>query len=165
MAFTRKTWLWILVSVVGFGVLCIIAVAGFGMYFVRSHVHAGRSTSADAFRAFDEVRAKFKGDKPVYELDAKEHPRQIRQFSEMPTSSTKAEMAWMLIWDPEEERLLKMSMPFWVLRLGRQKIDISSGGFDFQRLQLDVGELQRVGPVLLFDLRSRGGERVLIWTQ
>ena len=56
-------------------------------------------------------------------------------------------------------------MPFWVLRLGRQKIDIAQGAFDFQRMELDVPELERVGPVLLFDLRRSGGERVLVWTQ
>ena len=165
MAFTRKTWLWIFVGVVGFGVLCIIAVAGAGMYFVSSHVQASKSSSADAFRAFDEVHAKFKHEKPVFELDAKEHPRQVRPFSSMPTASKKADMAWMLVWDTDDERLVKMSLPFWVLRLGRQKIDISSGGFDFNRLQLDINELQRVGPVLLFDLRTSDGDRVLIWTQ
>jgi hypothetical protein len=39
------------------------------------------------------------------------------------------------------------------------------GGFDIERLQLDVNELHRVGPVLLFDFKSTNGERVLIWTQ
>ena len=165
MGFTRKTWLWILVGVVGFGVFCIIAVAGAGMYFVSKHVHQGRSTSAEAFRTFDDVRAKFKNEKPVFEVDNREHPRQVRKFSDMPTSKAKADMAWILAWDPEREKLVKVSMPFWLLRLGRQKIDVSSGGFDFQRLQIDINELQRVGPVLLFDFRSTGGDRVLIWTQ
>jgi len=32
-------------------------------------------------------------------------------------------------------------------------------------VKLDVKELERVGPLLLLDLRSRGGQRVLIWTQ
>jgi len=165
MAFTRKTWLWILVGIVGFGVVCVIAIAGFGMYFVSNHVHAGPSTTAEAFKAFDDVRARFKNEKPVFELDNRDQPRQIRKFTEMPTSSTPADMAWILVWDPDRERMVKVSMPFWVLRLGRQKIDIANGGFDFQRLQLDVKELQRVGPVLLFDLRTGSGERVLVWTQ
>ena len=39
------------------------------------------------------------------------------------------------------------------------------GGFDFERMELDVNELERVGPVLLFEHRSNAGERVLIWTQ
>ena len=52
MAPSRKTWLWILVAVVGFGVICIVGLAGFGMYFVSNHVHAGRATTADAFKDF-----------------------------------------------------------------------------------------------------------------
>jgi hypothetical protein len=52
-----------------------------------------------------------------------------------------------------------------MLRLGRQKIDIASGAFDFERMQLDVNELERVGPVLLFDVHEGSGKRVLIWTQ
>lgn len=165
MAPTRRTWLWILVAVVGLGVLFIIAVAGFGLYFVSSHVKAERSTSADAFRAFDEARDRFKNEKPIYELDNRERPRQIRQFSDMPTSTVRTEVVWILVWDPDSERLVKVSMPFWLLRLGRKKIDINSGGFDFQELKLDVDELQRVGPVLVFDYRSTDGERVLVWTQ
>ena len=61
--------------------------------------------------------------------------------------------------NPDRQRLVKVSLPFWVLKFGKQKIDIMEGGFDFQRLQLDVNELQRVGPILLFDYRSNGGER------
>jgi hypothetical protein len=165
MAPSRKTWLWILVAVVGFGVLCIVGLAGFGMYFVSNHVHAGRATTADAFRAIDEAKAKFQTEKPVYELDKTEHPRQVRNFSDMPTSATKTNNVWVLAWDPDRERLVRLSLPFWVLKLGRQKIDVTSGGFDFQRLQLDINELQRVGPVLLFDFRSPNGDRVVIWTQ
>jgi hypothetical protein len=165
MAQTRKTWLWILVAVVGLGVLCVVAMAGFGMYFVSRHIHAGPSTSTDAFRAFDDARARFKDAKPIFELDDRERPRQVRPFSDMPTSATKTETVSILAWDPDRERLVNVSLPFWILRLGRQKIDITSGGFDFQRLELDMNELQRVGPVLLFDYRSNSGERVLVWTQ
>ncbi len=135
------------------------------MYFVTRHIHAGPSTSADAFRAFDQARARFKDAGPMFELDDRERPRQVRQFSELPTAAAKTEVVWVLAWDPDRERLVKVSLPFWVLRLGRQKIDIASGGFDFQRLELDVTELERVGSVLLFDFRTASGERVMIWTQ
>lgn len=165
MAPSKKTWLWILVAVLGLGVVFVIAVAGFGVYFVSNHVRAGQSTSADAFRSFDEARARFKEQPPVFELDNREHPRQLRQFADMPASATKADLLYILAWDPDRERLVKVSMPFWVLRLGRQKIDLMSGGFDFQSLQLDVNQLDRVGPVLLFDYRTPNGQRVLVWTQ
>jgi hypothetical protein len=70
-----------------------------------------------------------------------------------------------LAWDPDKARLARVSLPFWMLKLGRKKIDLTSGDFDFQRLPLDIEQLQRVGPVLLFDYRPAGGQRVLVWTQ
>jgi len=165
MAVSRKTWIWIIVGVVGFGVVCMIALAGFGLYFVANHVQARHATTAEAFRAFDEARAKFKDEKPIFDMDNVEHPRQVRAWSAIPTSQTPAKDVWVLAWDPDRERLARVSIPFWVLRLGKRKIDISAGRFNFDRLELDVNELQRVGAVLLFDFRTPGGERVLIWTQ
>lgn len=165
MAVSRKTLIWIIVGVVGFGVVCLIAVAGFGMYFVTHHVQARHATSAEAFSAFDEARAKFKDEKPVFDMDNTEHPRQVREWSSMPTSASKASDMWLLAWDPERERMARVSLPFWILRLGKRRIDISSGGFDLDQVDLDVNELTRVGPVLLFDLRMPSGKRVLIWTQ
>src|SRR4030095_5283585 len=167
MAGKRRLWLWILITVVGLCVVAVVAVAGFGMYFVRNHVHAGTATPAQAFKAFDAAGARFKDVKPIYEVDERRHPRELRRLSDLPTSVEKAEFVWVLAWDPDRERLVKLSLPFWVLKFGRQKIDImeGGGGLDLQRLQLDVNELQRVGPVLLFDYRSTSGERVLVWTQ
>ena len=165
MAGKRRTWLWILLTIVGLCFIAVIAVAGFGMYFVRSHVSAGPATSAQAFKAFDAAGSRFKDVKPIYEVDERRHPRELRRLSELPSSPEKAEFVWVLAWDPDRQRLVKVSLPFWVLKFGKQKIDIMEGGFDFDRLQLDVNELQRVGPVLLFDYKSSNGERVLVWTQ
>jgi hypothetical protein len=132
---------------------------------VSHHVQARHATSAEAYSAFDDAHAKFKDEKPVYDMDNMEHPRQVREWSTMPTSVSKTNEVWVLAWDPDRERLARVSIPFWILRLGKRKIDISTGGFNFERLELDVNELQRVGPVLLFDFRTGSGERVLIWTQ
>ena len=165
MAFSRRTWLWILLTVVGLCVVAVIAVAGFGMYFVRSHVSTATITPTQAFKTFDAAGARFKDARPVFEVDDRRHPRLTRKLSDMPSSSEKADYVWILAWDPDKQRLVKVSLPFWVLKFGRQKIDIMDGGFDIERLQLDVNELHRVGPVLLFDYKSANGERVLIWTQ
>lgn len=164
---TKRTWLWILLAVFGVGVLCMLALAGAGVYFVSNHVHTGQSTSVDAFRSFDEAKAAFKDQKPIFELDVREQPRIARSLADMPTSKDKPEMLWILAWDPDQERLVRVSVPFWVLRLGKRKIDIFNGdrGFTLERLQLDTEELQRVGPQLLFDYRTPAGERVLVWTQ
>lgn len=165
MAPSKKTWIWILVALLGLGVVFVIAVAGFGFYFVANYVKAGQTSSAEAFKALDEARAAFKDAPPLFELDKYEDPRLTRRLEDMPTATRKADMLHILVWDPDRERLVRVTMPFWMLRLGRQKIDISSGAFDLQRLQLDVQELERVGSILLFDYRPPGGQRVLVWTQ
>ncbi|HEX5069999.1 MAG TPA: hypothetical protein VFV78_07255 [Vicinamibacterales bacterium] len=165
MAVSRKTVIWIIVGVVAFGVVCLIAVAGFGMYFVFHHVQAGPATPTEAFAAFDEARARFKEDKPIFDIDKTERPRQVREWSTIPTSTAKTSDVRVLAWNPDRERLARVSIPLWVLPYLKGKVDISSSGFDFERLRLDADELRRVGPVLLFDFSTPSGVRVLIWTQ
>src|SRR3954465_10351516 len=108
MAAKRRTWLWILLSVLGLCVVAVIALAGFGMYFVRNHVHAGSATASQAFKAFDAASARFKDAKPVFDVDENRHPRELRKLSDLPTSPDKAEFVWVLAWDPDRQRLVKV---------------------------------------------------------
>jgi len=163
---SRKTWIWIIVACLALGVVAMAAVAGLGLYFVASHISTGRTSSADALRTFDEVRAEFKDARPLFEIDSHDEPRPTRRLTDLPASSTKPKNLWILAWDPDDERLSKISLPFWILRMGKQNIDVRhDGGFDLDKLDLDVDELERVGPVLIFDFRTSDGERVLVWTR
>jgi hypothetical protein len=164
---SRKTWVWILVGTAGVGLVGLIVVAGAGVYFVTRHISTEKSTSAEAIRAFDAVRASFPNQKPLYDLDNAERPRVARPLNKIPTSQSKPDHLWVLAWDPDDERLVKVSLPFWVLRLGKRKMEIigKDGGFDLERLNLDGEELERIGPALIFDFRDRDGVRVLLWTQ
>jgi hypothetical protein len=88
-----------------------------------------------------------------------------RPFSEFPTSSVRPEQLRVLAWDPDEERLIKISLPFWILKMHKAKMDVGAGeGFDLEHLNLDGEELARIGPALVFDYRERNGARVLLWT-
>ena len=165
MASKRRTWLWIIGGALVFCVLALIMVAGAGMYFISQHVATERSTGADAIRAFDAARERYK--EPLFEFDRADHVKLTRKLADLPTSSAKPEHLWILAWDPDDERLVRLSLPFWLLKLGRRKIDImqDSGGFNLERLNLDMRELERIGPALVVDYRTTSGERVLIWTQ
>jgi hypothetical protein len=165
MAPSKKTWLWIVLALLGLCVIFVIAIAGAGLYFVSHHVSTRTSTTAEALSAFDAARAPFKDLPPVYEVDERERVKQVRRIADLPDGKTRAQHMQVLVWDSEREKLVKVSVPFWVLRMGHQKIDIANSPFELERMQLDVKELERVGPLLLLDLRSRGGQRVLIWTQ
>jgi hypothetical protein len=164
---SRRKWIWIIVAVCSVMLIALFVIAGVGVYFVSQNIHASRSSSTDAVRAFEEVRMKFKEQRPLFELDSAHNPRVARSTSDIPTSPNKPEHLWILAWDTDEERLVKVSLPFWLLRMGKRKVDLfnSDSGFDLERLQLDVQELERIGPALVFDFRAKSGERVLVWTQ
>src|SRR5215207_9018228 len=102
----KRTWLWIIAGVLGVGVLCVIAVAGFGLYFVSSHVSTRTSTSADAFKAFDQARLQFKDVPPMYEVDDRERVKQLRALRQLPDGARRAEQMYVLVWDADRERLV-----------------------------------------------------------
>jgi hypothetical protein len=166
MTTKKRTWLWIVLACLAVCVIAMFVLAGAGMYFVMNHVNVRHSSSADALRSFDDARKEFKDQKPLFVIDSREQPRIARPLSEIPNGSTKPENLWILAWDPDEEKVVKLSLPFWMLRMGRKKMTVmESSGFDLERLNVDWRELERIGPALVFDLKSSKGERVLIWTR
>jgi hypothetical protein len=164
---TRKTWIWVLVGAAGVGVVALLAVAGSGIYFVSHHIQAERSTGPDALRAFDTALGSLSGTRPLYELDPSDQPRLTRPLAEWPAGSRRPDTLWMLAWDPEQGRLIHVSLPLWIFRMGHRKMPVvrDGHGFDLERLNLDIDELERIGPALVFDFRNQDGVRVLVWTQ
>jgi hypothetical protein len=164
---TRKTWIWIIVGVLALCVVAMLAIAGAGVYFVASHIDTRAASSSDAGVEFDKARALLSNQKPLFELDQRERPRLTRELASLPTAAAKPEYLWILAFDPDRDgRLVRINLPFWLLRLGRRKIQVMDRGeFDLSRLNIDVADLERIGPQLLVDHRSNSGERVLVWTK
>jgi hypothetical protein len=163
----RRTWLWILLGAVATGVVGLVALAASGVYFITQHVQSENTSSSQAIESFGAVTGQFGDMRPLYELDADHSPRTTRRLADMPTAATAASQLWVLAWDPGDERLVRLSLPFWILRIGNQKMKFAGGSqqWDLERLELDVGELERIGPALVFDYRDEEGVRVLLWTQ
>jgi hypothetical protein len=165
---SRRTWVWVLVGVGGLGVVALVAVAAAGAYFVTNRIQTETSTSVDAMHAFQAVTDRFGGATPLYEVDAADHARPTRPLEALPSSHTPPQDLWLLAWDPGDERLVRIALPFWMLRMGhKQKLSITANheGFDLRRLNLDIDELERIGSALVVDVRHEDGLRVLLWTQ
>jgi hypothetical protein len=160
----KRTWLWVLAAIGAICVIGLVVVAIAGIVFVRQHVETRTATSADADRAFESAKERFKGQVPLIELEAGD-AKVTRRLAELPTSSVTPANLWLLVWEPDDQQLVRMSLPFWILRFGRQNFQTRGRNFDLERLNLDVKELERIGPTLLMDQRMPSGERVLIWTQ
>lgn len=162
----RKTWLWIILACVGVIVVGLFAIAGVGVYLVASHIDTEPATNADAMRAFEQARAVFKDQQPLVELDANERPKLVKPLRDIPRSDTRARELSVMVWDDNDERLVTISLPFWLLRMGGRNIEINEGEwFRLRDLNLEVEQLERIGPHLVFDYRTPSGERVLLWTQ
>lgn len=160
---SRKT-LWIVLGVLGFILFCFIAFAAFGLYFVSQNLNMESATVAQAGRSFDDVRARFK-EPPILTLDDRERVTMTRQPPDKPAGE-KPQTMHVMAYDDEDSRIVRVTVPFWMLRLGREKIRLGSGSdLQFEQLRITAEELERYGPALLLDHRGVGGKRVLVWTQ
>jgi hypothetical protein len=136
------------------------------VYFVSRHVHAEASTSSEAIDAFEAVIKSFAGRRALYELDTHERPHLTADLSTLPSAPGKSGALMVQAWNPESQRLVRVSLPLWLLRLGPEQVRVSQGGdFDFSRLALNLDELERIGPALVLDYRNQDGVRVLLWTK
>lgn len=161
------TWLKIVLVVIAIGLLGMCAIAGVGVYFVSQHVNTATVSAPDALRQFDDARAKLKDQHPLIEIDANERVTQLRAVADMPTAALPAKTLVVMAWDPDDERIVNFRIPLWVLAMGERKVDLGIGAesFDMRRLNLDVKDLERIGPALVLDLQSPAGNRALVWTE
>ena len=167
MAGKVKTWVWVIVGIAAVGILCLIAMAAAGFYYFTQHIEARKASPTVAATEFDAVRSRFRGQKPLIELD--ERGRFLRSNTDRPAPENpkRPEALYVLAFDPDDEGLVKVSIPFWLLRLktGDARIDFGSGNVDLDDLELSVQDLERYGPTLILDQTNRGGDRVLVWSQ
>jgi hypothetical protein len=167
MAGRVKTWVWIVVAVVVIGILGIIAMAGVGIYFFSQHIETRTESPAGAARAFEQVSSRFSDQKPLIELD--EHGRYLRSNTDRqaaPGAKT-PEALHVMAFDPDDGRIVRVDIPFWLLRLKLRgsSIDFNGRRMELEDLKLTVEDLERYGPALVVDHRARSGERVLVWAQ
>lgn len=167
MAVKLKTWIWVIVGVIAFGILCVIAIAGAGFYYVTQNINARTVSSATAADEFDKVRKQFTGQKPLIELD--ERGDFLRSNTDRPVSANakSPETLYVLAFDPDDGGLVRVSVPFWLLRMKSHgaKIDLGGSRMDLEDLKLSVEDLERYGPCLILDQKNEGGDRVLVWSQ
>lgn len=164
---SRKTWVWAVVVLLAIVVVTMIVVAGAGVYFVTSHIKTERVATADALQSFEAVKASLPTPQPLFELDEDQRPRALRPLTDLPTSATRPDNLLLLAWDPDGERLIRASLPLWMVRFGKGRMHIGKDGhgFELDRLELDGEQLARIGPALVVDVRSHDGTRLLLWTQ
>ena len=165
MAGKIKTWVWVIVGIAVVGILGVIAMAAAGLYFVKSHVDIRSTTVAVATEDFQSVRQRFATQKPLIELD--EQGSFLRANVDRPNGTQRPQTLNIMAFDPHDEKVIRMALPFWLLRLksGGSRFDIGRSNVDLARMRITVEDLERYGPILILDQKDTDGSRVLVWSQ
>ena len=165
MAGKVKTWVWVVVGLVVCGILCLVAVAAAGLWFAKSHIDIRSASSASVSDDFARIRKQFSSQKPLIELDERGHL--ARANTDRPPGARRPESLNVMAFDPDEEKVIKMEIPFWLLRLKMQgtRFSVGNDSIDLHELHLTVEDLERFGPTLIVDHKGHNGERVLVWSQ
>jgi hypothetical protein len=162
-----KKWIWVVIAVIVACLGGVVAIAGVGFYFFKEHVVTHTASPAAASREFDQARAPFAGQKPLIELDR--HGTYVRSNPDRPASATRLrpDALVVLAFDPEDGRIVRLTIPFWMLRLktGGGSISFNGKRMDLEDLKLSVADLERYGSTLIVDHVSTEGNRVLVWSQ
>ena len=160
-----KTWVWVVIGVIALGIIGIVAMAAAGLWFVRSHVDVRSTTVSAASSDFESVRARFASQKPLIELD--DRGDFVHANTDRPAGAVRPQTLNVMAFDPDDEKVVRMELPFWLLRLKSGSGSFSMGGedFDLAKLRLTVEDLERYGPTLILDHKDRKGTRVLVWSQ
>ena len=167
MAGKVKTWVWVVVAIVVLGIIGIIGMAAAGMYFVARNFQTTEASPAAAGQRFEEVRAQFAGQRPLIELD--EHGEFLRSNldRERPVHPPVLDAIYVMAYDPHDTRVVRVKIPFWLIRLqkGGSTINFNGRDMNLEDLKITVEDLERFGPTLIIDHRAPRGDRVLVWSQ
>ena len=161
-----KAWVWVAIGVVTFVILCVITLAAAGLWFVRTHINVQPTTVAAATSDLQTIRDRFASQKPLIELD--DRGNFVHANIDRPASTQRPETLNVMAFDAGGERVVKVDIPFWLLRLKNRgsMIDLGGGGnIDLAKLRLTVEDLERFGPTLILDHRDPNGSRVIVWSQ
>ena len=167
MANTARRWLPI---VAGIAVLCVflgIGAIAVSVAYFSEHATVERDIDgARAGGAFDEAKQRFADPRPVVEFDAEGRPRYVEGIAGRKNPGT-VSAVHVLAWDPDERALASVALPMWLLRLKSGPIEFGTyvSGFDDHGVRLEVADLERYGPGVLFDFTAPSGERVLLSAQ
>jgi hypothetical protein len=165
----RKTWISVVIAaVIAVGMLAAASIGGTA-FFIYRHVNTQFTPNEKADEQFAQARARFAGQRPLIELRHNDDPVLHRDTIPAEMPAAKLETLRVLAYDTHDEKLVRVSIPFWLLRMAptRHVSFLNDTGIDFDadRIRLTLEDLERRGPGLILDQADRRGAHVLVWTE
>ena len=175
MASTKRTWLWVVLGIMGTLALIVVVVIGGAIFEFRRHVRTELIESQTAEEEFTRQRARFAGQQPLIEFTGSNGHDDQPTIHRAPDTARRVEIRTLrvLIYSFDEGRLIHADVPGWLLRAmrGRTRSTTPSwqGGafdadFNMQRVPFSIEDLERHGLGLVLDGRNRDS-RILMWSE
>ena len=174
MADTKKTILAVIGGIALLLILFIVAAIGGTAYFVRSHMNAQNASVESAKDEFAKARDRFAGQRPMIERTAAatgsddDDDRFVVHQPEATAHAVELNSLRALAYDHRKQRIVHISVPFWLLRLappGKGFSFMRNSDIDMERAHITVDDLERHGPGLILDTHDRHGADVLVWVE
>ncbi len=179
MAARTNRWVIVIVSVASVLVLGVVTLFGLGFYLFTSHIDIERDTDeARARESFGDARARLVGQEPLLLVENGDFTVSEPATLQNEGRDTRpVESLRVMFWDADDEVLVNLRVPFWLLRLGDEpnfelgkavrdahgsERSLRSDAFD---LDLSLADLERHGAGLVIDYERPGEEHILVWTE
>ena len=161
MAKKRSTLFWVIVGVV---FCAVVLFAGGLVWFFTSALERSPADEATATARFQELHDRFSGVTPIFAMGPN-GPVLNRQPPPKRATGQLRSMQ-MLGWDRNDEELVRVTIPFWMIRMKPGNINVSSGdGNRSVRLSLSADDLEGYGPTLLLEHTDEEGYHLVLWTE
>lgn len=173
MAPAKKILFRVVAALAAVGVAALLV----GTWWASSLYRSERTDTARASAAFAEVRQRFPGVDPAFEIrDARLVV--VREAAAV-SSSTVPAAAHMLVWQPRDQTLSRVTLPLWISKVATEPLPLEAlAGVGEQglgalmearrrgdELNIRIGDLERYGRTLLLDGVTADGMRVMMWNE
>lgn len=162
----KRSWLPIVAGIAVLLVCLIIAGLFVVAAVVRDRIEIDRTqTAASAEAEFEKVRLQFPGATPMLTYDGRQAA--LADTARQGASTTRLDSLAVLAWNPRQNELVRLSLPFWLLRMQGKPFVLGDmvNSFEDRSLQLTAEDIERHGPGIVLDYADSNGTRVLVWTQ
>jgi len=179
MASTTRTWLWVVLGVMGTLALVVVVVIGGAIFEFRRHVRTERVENQTAEEEFNHQREQFAGQQPLIELTGGDGHDDQPTIHRAPDTARRVEIKTLrvLIYSFNEGRLIHADVPGWLLRTMSSTTRSRTPGtapswqggafdadFNMRRVPFSIEDLERHGLGLVLDGRNRQ-TRILMWSE
>ena len=172
MARAKKVLLWIVAS--GIAVVVLVLVAG--LWWASSLYQSERANPERASAAFAEVRGRFAGMPPAFEI--RDNRLVVVRTAGTSAAATTAAV-YLLVWVPDQQTLSRVRVPFTVSLVATEPLPLDAlAGVGDQglgalmearrrgdELNIRIADLERYGRTLLLDGVTPDGKHLLMWNE